>query len=601
MATKTASTKSTKKPKTKSVRKEIAAVETNTTPETGEDVEFEAPEYSETTENPEIAALEDVAVVMQEAASQLPEEALLFLVRSAPVREVWQWLSDTKRVELLQRITRGFQRTANTLRQSVVRTRLAHHLRENPDDFQVLLKLWSDTAPQPHVVIDVREYSDDSELIERLQELWQNHGTEPLLLALLRDNRQPVIDAWETLVDQTPEVLEPEATDDTSDEGAADEEVDEATAQITALSVELESAQSQLSSWQSRAQSWQQRGETAEAGLSALRESARKESETLKHQVKQETRRADTAEEQLGENKRLLDRTARRLKSVEKELTDATTETKRLKRQMLRQQQLNEEIRKQLANVTARLEALTPAAAPVIAESAARSTPHKDKATPKAKAPIVVPSLSVPARTIFPLDQLFVWQSDGRQFKLTPRDVQRAIDRNDEDFVFTLIQSLDAMRENSVEGFRLLIARIREIGRYYSRVLTADTTRVLVDASNVARYEKDRYGKGQLRHLLTMRDELRRRDCFPVLIYADASLPYNIDEPEELLKMVKNGEVQMSLSGQEADELLAREARRTGAYVVTNDRGFHLKVTPDFEPPRISFRIYDGVLVVDDF
>jgi hypothetical protein len=184
---------------------------------------------------------------------------------------------------------------------------------------------------------------------------------------------------------------------------------------------------------------------------------------------------------------------------------------------------------------------------------------------------------------------------------MTPRDVQRAIDRNDEDFVFTLIQSLDAMRESSEEGYRLLLARIREIGRYYSRVLTADTTRVLIDASNVARFEKDKYGKGQLRHLLSMRDELRRRDCFPILMYADASLPYNIDEPDELHKMVRNGEVHMTLSGQEADELLAREARRTGAYVVTNDRSFHLKVTPDFEPPRISFRIYDGVVVVDDF
>jgi hypothetical protein len=98
-----------------------------------------------------------------------------------------------------------------------------------------------------------------------------------------------------------------------------------------------------------------------------------------------------------------------------------------------------------------------------------------------------------------------------------------------------------------------------------------------------------------------MRRELRLRGCFPIQLIADASLPYNIDEVAELLAMGKRGEIEFSNAGQEADEVLAREARRTGAYVVTNDRNFYLKVTPDFEPPRITFRIIDGFLVVDEF
>lgn len=259
---------------------------------------------------------------------------------------------------------------------------------------------------------------------------------------------------------------------------------------------------------------------------------------------------------------------------------------------MRRQQQLNEDLRKQLASTMARLEAALEAQKPATASPQQTAPPAETKK----------PELSVLRKTVAsPLDQPFIWKSDRRPFQVTPREVKRAIDRNDEDFVFTLIQAFDALRETNERGYRMFLDRIREFDRYYSRVLTADTTRVLIDASNVARYEKDRYGKGQLRNLLAMRDELRRRDCFPILIYADASLPYHIDEPGELMKMVKSGEVELTSSGQEADELLAREARRTGAYVVTNDRNFYTKVSPDFEPPRITFRFLDGILVVDDF
>jgi RNase P/RNase MRP subunit p30 len=142
---------------------------------------------------------------------------------------------------------------------------------------------------------------------------------------------------------------------------------------------------------------------------------------------------------------------------------------------------------------------------------------------------------------------------------------------------------------------------MREFDRYYARVLSEHTTRVLVDASNVARYEKNRYGKGQIRFLTAMREELRRRNCFPIRFIADASLPYNLDHPNDLLAMVKRGEVELTASGQEADEILAREARRSGAFVVTNDRTFHHKVSPGFEPPRVAFQFFDRHVVVDDF
>jgi predicted nucleic acid-binding protein len=140
------------------------------------------------------------------------------------------------------------------------------------------------------------------------------------------------------------------------------------------------------------------------------------------------------------------------------------------------------------------------------------------------------------------------------------------------------------------------LKRVRELGRYYEKVLTTQTARVLVDASNVARH--DAAHKGRLEYLLAMREELRRGEFFPIIFVADASLPHFIDAPKALRGMIVRGEVLVTASGQQADEILARQARETGAYVVTNDRNFHFASAPDFTPSRLSFRIEDGVVLL---
>jgi hypothetical protein len=98
-----------------------------------------------------------------------------------------------------------------------------------------------------------------------------------------------------------------------------------------------------------------------------------------------------------------------------------------------------------------------------------------------------------------------------------------------------------------------------------------------------------------------MKNELRRFDFFPILFIADASLPYHIDDDKEFRARVKRGEILVSASGQEADEILARQARETGAYVVTNDRNFHRHLAPNFTPSRIGFEIVDGVAILKEF
>ena len=81
---------------------------------------------------------------------ELPEEVLAFLVRSTPGRALWDWLCEPVRAGLLNSSTRGFQRTANALRQPMVRSRLIRHLYEHPADFKVVPEIMGrGHAPAP--------------------------------------------------------------------------------------------------------------------------------------------------------------------------------------------------------------------------------------------------------------------------------------------------------------------------------------------------------------------------------------------------------------------------------------------------------------------
>jgi hypothetical protein len=156
------------------------------------------------------------------------------------------------------------------------------------------------------------------------------------------------------------------------------------------------------------------------------------------------------------------------------------------------------------------------------------------------------------------------------------------------------------LESKNKELYNRFLHRLGTINLSYRQVLTSPTQRVLVDASNVARSQL-KNGRGMLKLLLSVRDELRSRGAWPIILVADASLRHNIDEGKKFQEMINSGEVIQSDKGVEADEILAREARRTGASVVTNDARFFHKVSADFEPPRIGFRVFDGTVLVNDF
>jgi hypothetical protein len=543
----------------------------------------------------------------EEIAAHLPPEVLQFLVRSVPSRALWKWLGEDGQTALLHDLTRGFQRTTSALRQPIVRNRLTDHLRHENATFQVLLAQWGQSSPPPPVVSEIQALSDQ-ELNAQLPSLLQRHGAEALLLSLLWNERRAALDALENLDESALQAtLKDEAAPETS-------QVQTSTQSIAKAEARSEAAEQALEKERAEKNKWREAAHAAQKEAKALQVQTQGEAQTLQLRLKQEERRAVAAATLAEETQKKLDRESRRLKQSETASEELQIENKRLKRQLRQAQQIHEDLRKQLASHQIKLRLaeenhLTRASA--CGESAStqsaltqsgneQTTATSTQPAPKALQP-KAPKTAAAIAAVSPLDQAFIWNVDGRAFRVTPREVKGAIDRNDEEWVFALIQGLDALRETHPRVHKQFIESVREMGRYYNRVLTVETTRVLVDASNVARFELDHRNKGKLISLLQLRDELRRRDCFPIKMVADASLPYNIDEPQELLAMARRGEVEIVPGGVEADEVLAREARRSGAYVVTNDRNFHLKVAPDFEPPRIPFRVRDGIVLVDDF
>lgn len=588
----------------------------------------------------------------------LTSEVVGFLIRAMPQKALWQWLGDDERMWLQQRMTRGFQNTIRALKQVAVRTRLIDHLQRDVNDFKAVARLWAETEPVPEIIAAIRALPDDldwadEQLARQAFSVLRPFETPAISLALVAPEHRSILDAWLSFLAATPDRdLARDAKGDAApheysygapDTASAGQPLDistdaslasgQAPGNATPRSerrrgaakqkAELERAQQEAA--RSRHQASQAKAEAASAriALETREAQARRDAQRSQLVLAQETRRGTQAEAALEETQKTLDRTNRRLKQSEKTSEDLAAEIKRLKRQVRQSQQLHEELKKQLASTTAKLQE---AATRETQMQEARRAAAQHKATARPGAPRK--SYSSPSISTAPLvagahsnddyfnsmrrgasdasapallDQPFLWRGENRVFRVSAREVRRAIDRNDETFVFALIQGLDALREADARLHRVFLDRVRQAGRYYGRVLTTDTTRVLVDASNVARFEKNARGKGELSHLLAMRDELRRRDCFPIIMVADASLKHHIDDADELLAMARRGELEIAPAGTEADEYLAREARRSGAYVVSNDRTFHLKVAPDWEPLRINFRIHDGYILLDEF
>lgn len=468
-------------------------------------------------------------------------------------------------------ILRGFQQTPKTLRLAPVQARFKDVLQHHPGAAEDLITCWK--LGNEKVLEKVHALSD-KKLDKQLPELTEMHGERTVHLSLVLDGRNTILQQQSAAKKTEKKPASKKTTKKASQNSAAKDQA------ITQLNQELETQRQATDAAQSNLQDTQQKlDQVQEQSLEKQHQSDIRERE-LARNLKRESQRAVNAEQLLEDKTRTASRDERRLKRTSHELEEATAEVKRLRRQVRQQQRIAEDLRKQLAAITPKeikkdIEELSPAAT---------KTPKL-----RAKAP------SDPA------DQLFQFEIAGHKFQLSARQVAIAIDRNDEELVYSLTQALFELREKNAAGHKMFIDRVRTFDRYSARVLTGDTMRVLVDASNVARFEKNKYGKGILANLLALRDELRSRSYFPITMIADASLPHFIDEPHEFKRLIQQGMIQITNKGEEADEYLTRIAQKNGAFVVTNDVNFHLKIAPHFEPLRIGFTIDHGAIYLHEF
>jgi hypothetical protein len=129
------------------------------------------------------------------------------------------------------------------------------------------------------------------------------------------------------------------------------------------------------------------------------------------------------------------------------------TENKRLKRQLRQAQQIHEDLRKQLASQQIKLREAEEKLLAAKTSSAAQTSNEQTQATsiqpaintPRSKAP----KQKAVASAISALDQPFIWKVDGRDFRVTPREVKGLHRPQRREQVFALIQGLDALRETN--------------------------------------------------------------------------------------------------------------------------------------------------------
>ena len=123
---------------------------------------------------------------------------------------------------------------------------------------------------------------------------------------------------------------------------------------------------------------------------------------------------------------------------------------------------------------------------------------------------------------------------------------------------------------------------------------------VVIDGANVAYEERSAGGKPKLSNLLRVRGELEERG-FEAVILVDASLKYDIDDQEQLEKLIQSQQVRQVPAGTDADYFIIQFADQFDALIVTNDRyKDYAEQYPWVTERRLPYMIVKGEVVLYD-
>jgi hypothetical protein len=125
-----------------------------------------------------------------------------------------------------------------------------------------------------------------------------------------------------------------------------------------------------------------------------------------------------------------------------------------------------------------------------------------------------------------------------------------------------------------------------------------DKKTVVIDGANVAYEERSAGGKPKLSNLLKVSRELEERGQEAVII-VDASLKYDIDDQEQLEKLIKSQAVRQVPAGTDADYFIIQFAQELDATIVTNDRyKDYAEQYPWVSERRLPYMIVKGEVVL---
>ena len=123
---------------------------------------------------------------------------------------------------------------------------------------------------------------------------------------------------------------------------------------------------------------------------------------------------------------------------------------------------------------------------------------------------------------------------------------------------------------------------------------------VVIDGANVAYEERSAGGKPKLSNLLKVRHELEERGQEAIII-VDASLKYDIDDQEQLEKLIQSQLVRQVPAGTDADYFIIQFAHELDALIVTNDRYKDYAAQYPWIPDRrLPYMIVKGEVVLYD-
>lgn len=187
--------------------------------------------------------------------------------------------------------------------------------------------------------------------------------------------------------------------------------------------------------------------------------------------------------------------------------------------------------------------------------------------------------------------------NDGPQIVTTSiRKIAEAVDSNDLKVVQFIRRALGNLKTASPKMYHSILQNLSALDASCVEALSHADKPVLVDGSNVAWDGQD---KPRLRNILDMRIELRQSGYFPIYIYVDAALIYQIDQGTKLEELISKSCVIAADSGSAADEAIVRHAIRLGCPVITNDRMVEWDPLGEvtkyrFAIDRTGVTVYDG-------